>query len=174
MPPASRVPPPSEEHQIGARKRRAPGEHHPQPTIPPPCLNLLAESRRHPVGCISRGLVRPYTRRKDPPTLIPQNKVLEGEGKRYMIYIHTTKIYKRQQPLLELPLGGLSAVNASSMGHTYSNSVYQPGKVANPARGQLDRENKHFPVRVRACEIGLARRVRQSRPASACSSPYSG
>ena len=24
----------------------------------------------------------------------------------------------------------------------------QPGKVANPARGQLNRENEHFPVRV--------------------------
>ena len=26
----------------------------------------------------------------------------------------------------------------------------QPGKVGNPARGQLDRENEHFPVSVRA------------------------
>ena len=26
-------------------------------------------------------------------------------------------------------------------GHTYSKSMYQPGKVANPARGQLNREN---------------------------------
>ena len=44
----------------------------------------------------------------------------------------------------------------------------QPGKVANPARGQLNGENQHFPVRVRASKFGLARRVRQSRPASAC------
>ena len=36
----------------------------------------------------------------------------------------------------------------------------QPGKVANPARGQLNRENKYSPVPVRA---------RFSRPASACS-----
>ena len=50
----------------------------------------------------------------------------------------------------------------------------QPGKVANQARGQLNRENEYFPVPVRARENGLARRVRQSRPASACSSPYSG
>ena len=34
--------------------------------------------------------------------------------------------------------------------HAYSKSIDQPGKVANPARGQLDRENKHFPVPVRA------------------------
>ena len=34
----------------------------------------------------------------------------------------------------------------------------QRGKVANPARGQLNRENEYFPVRVRASEFGLARR----------------
>ena len=37
-------------------------------------------------------------------------------------------------------------------GHTYSKSMDQPGKVASPAaRGQLNRENKYFPVRVRSC-----------------------
>ena len=36
-------------------------------------------------------------------------------------------------------------------GDTYGKSMYQPGKVANPARGQLSRENTYFPVRVRAC-----------------------
>ena len=35
--------------------------------------------------------------------------------------------------------------------HIYcSKSVDQPGKVANPARGQLNRENEYFPVCVRA------------------------
>ena len=35
--------------------------------------------------------------------------------------------------------------------HTYSKSMDQPGKVANPARrGQLNRENEYSPVRVRA------------------------
>ena len=36
--------------------------------------------------------------------------------------------------------------------HTYmhSKSMDQPGKVVNPARGQLNRENIYFPVRVRA------------------------
>ena len=53
----------------------------------------------------------------------------------------------------------------------YSENMGQPGKVASPARGQLNRKNEYFPVRVRACEFGLARRIRQSRPASACSSP---
>ena len=36
-------------------------------------------------------------------------------------------------------------------GHKYSKkSTDQSGKVANPARGQLNRENEYFPVRVRA------------------------
>ena len=36
--------------------------------------------------------------------------------------------------------------------HTYMNSksMDQPGKVASPARGQLNRKNEYFPVRVRA------------------------
>ena len=34
-------------------------------------------------------------------------------------------------------------------GHTYSKNMDQPGKVANPARGQLNRENEYVPVRVR-------------------------
>ena len=38
----------------------------------------------------------------------------------------------------------------SMYGHTYSVSMDQPDKVANPARGQLNREDEHFPVRVRA------------------------
>ena len=32
---------------------------------------------------------------------------------------------------------------------TYSKSMDQPGKVTNPARGQLNRKNEYFPVRVR-------------------------
>ena len=59
-------------------------------------------------------------------------------------------------------------------GHHIQQEKDQPGKVANPARGQLNRENEYFPVPVRACEFGLARGVRQPRPASACSAPYSG
>ena len=45
----------------------------------------------------------------------------------------------------------------------------QYGKVANPPRSQLNRENDYFPVPVHALEFGLARRVRASRPASVCS-----
>ena len=47
--------------------------------------------------------------------------------------------------------------------HTYSKSMDQSGKVFNPARGQLNRENEYFRVRVRAWGFGLARRVRHSR-----------
>ena len=31
-------------------------------------------------------------------------------------------------------------------GHTYSKSTDQPGKVASPARGQLNRKNEYFPL----------------------------
>ena len=34
--------------------------------------------------------------------------------------------------------------------HTHRKSMVQQGKVANPARGQLNRQNEYFPVRVRA------------------------
>ena len=33
---------------------------------------------------------------------------------------------------------------------TYGKSMDQPGKVANPARGQLNRENEYSPIPVRA------------------------
>ena len=35
-------------------------------------------------------------------------------------------------------------------GHTYRKSMNQPDKVASPVRGQLNRKNEYFPVRVRA------------------------
>ena len=35
-------------------------------------------------------------------------------------------------------------------GHHIRQSMDQPGKVANPARGQLNRENENSPVPVRA------------------------
>ena len=54
-----------------------------------------------------------------------------------------------------------------SMAITCSKSMDPPGKVANPARGQLNEENEYFPVPVHAWEFGLARRLRHSRPASA-------
>ena len=50
---------------------------------------------------------------------------------------------------------------------TLSAGMDEPGKVVNPACGQLNRENEYFSVPVRAQEFGLARQVRPSRPASA-------
>ena len=45
-------------------------------------------------------------------------------------------------------------------GHTYGKSMDQPGKVANPARGQLNRENDFFcfcsRLRFWSCETGSA------------------
>ena len=57
---------------------------------------------------------------------------------------------------------------------TYSKGKDQPGKVANFARGQLNRENVFSPIPVRAWEFGLVRRVWQSRPSSACPFSYPG
>ena len=36
------------------------------------------------------------------------------------------------------------------LSHIYSKSMDQTGKVASPARGQLNRKKENFPVRVRA------------------------
>ena len=42
-------------------------------------------------------------------------------------------------------------------GHTYSKSMHQPGKVANPARGQLNRENEYSTLRrIWSSETGSA------------------
>ena len=45
----------------------------------------------------------------------------------------------------------------------------QPGEIASPARAQVNKDNEYFLVPVRALEFKLAKRVRQSRPASSCS-----
>ena len=48
-------------------------------------------------------------------------------------------------------------------GHYTWKSIDKPGKVANPARGQLNRKNEHFPVLVRAGELGFARQIRRGK-----------
>ena len=53
-------------------------------------------------------------------------------------------------------------------GYQIQQSRDQTGKVANSARGQLNRENEYFPVPVLAGEYSLARRVRPSSPTSGC------
>ena len=47
---------------------------------------------------------------------------------------------------------------------TYDKGKDQPGKAANPTRGQLNMENDFFPVTICASEFCLAIRVRQSVP----------
>ena len=42
------------------------------------------------------------------------------------------------------------ATTGSMYSHAYRKSKDQPGKVANPAHGQLNRGNEYFPIRVRA------------------------
>ena len=48
-------------------------------------------------------------------------------------------------------------------------STDQPGKIAKPARGQLNRNNKNFPVPALARKFVLERQAWPSRPASVCS-----
>ena len=62
--------------------------------------------------------------------------------------------------------GGMHGIYVCIYGPHISQSMDQPGKVANPARGQLNREND---VPVCACEFGLAGRVQPSCPKSAWS-----
>ena len=39
-------------------------------------------------------------------------------------------------------------MQVSMYGHAYGKSMDQPGKIVNPDRGQLNRVNEYFPVRV--------------------------
>ena len=111
LPLACRYPP--EGHQIGARKRRAPGNtiilsqpyrrrvstdrlnregsqllhllehHHPQPTIPPPRLNRQAESRRQPVAASLEGEPGPIPAGKTLPHSYPETRIRRERGTRY-------------------------------------------------------------------------------------------
>ena len=65
-----------------------------------------------------------------------------------LIIYANSKSNKIVEDYLELLV--LYAVCICMYGHTYSKIMDQPGKVASPARGQLNRKNEYFPVRVRA------------------------
>ena len=61
------------------------------------------------------------------------------------------------------------------MVNTYSKGKDQPGKVINSARGQLNNRENDFSLSSFAPENLVSRDgFGPSRPASACSSPYSG
>ena len=78
----------------------------------------------------------------------------ENEGRAFVIHAprpseHPPVRLIRQQLFLELPCTYVF-MYVCMYGHTYSKSMDKPGRVANPARGQLNRENEYFPVPVRA------------------------
>ena len=60
-------------------------------------------------------------------------------------------------------------------GHTYSKSMNQPGKVANPVRGQLNRKNVYISLSTFAPENLVSRDGFGSPvPRQPAHSPYSG
>ena len=104
-------------------------------------------------------------------TFAPENLVLrDGFGSpvplRPGAYLRDSSRVPRRRPFIYLFIPSYDIGSFPSL----SESMDQPGKVGNPARGQLNRENHIFLVPMRAPEslVGLARRVRPSRPASAC------
>ena len=60
-----------------------------------------------------------------------------------------TKIHSGDYTFLWGSPGSTAGIIVCMYGHTYSKSMGQPGKVANPARGQPNRENGYFPLRAR-------------------------
>ena len=66
------------------------------------------------------------------------------------VLYHATVVSSRRctRKATSLPAAVLGDV--CKVTHTYSKNTNQPGKVANPARGRLNRENEYFPVPVRA------------------------
>ena len=62
--------------------------------------------------------------------------------------IHTSGLYRTCSDSTTVP--GTYICMYVCMVLTCSKSTDQPGKVANPACGQLNRENEYFPVPVRA------------------------
>ena len=63
---------------------------------------------------------------------------------------HKCKIYCELQSPQQALLLLVGMYRIVMYGHTFSKSMDQPGKVASPVRGQLNRKNEYFPVRVRA------------------------
>ena len=57
----------------------------------------------------------------------------------------TSKSY-RERNLKKYTRKTISIWYLCMYGHTYSKNMDQPGKVANPARGQLNKENDFFPA----------------------------
>ena len=48
---------------------------------------------------------------------------------------------------------GSLEINVYVYGHTYSKNMDQPGKVASPARGQLNRKKEYYTVLTRVVTV---------------------
>ena len=80
--------------------------------------------------------------------------ILVGVGKEIRINNCFMVIPEKAAPVAGTAMRTTGPVREDSWqymyGHTYIKSKDQSDKVANRARGQLNRENLYFPVRVRA------------------------
>ena len=74
--------------------------------------------------------------RKERTTYSPYKEKAEMVQKRHHLQTDKRKKPTKKRVAIVAP--------ACMYGHPYSKSMDQPGKVANRARGQLNRENEHF------------------------------
>ena len=82
-----------------------------------------------------------------PPKRFDMFSPLLGDPQR----VHCVQIFlKKPENTVRLELDVQYVCMYVCMAITYGKVKDQPGKVANPARGQLNRENELFPVPVRA------------------------
>ena len=80
------------------------------------------------------------------PVLLRRTKVSSPTCVREAITFSRCIMLLQHRPLSYFPYSCMYVC----MVITYSKGKDQPGKVANLTRGQLNRENEHFPVPVRA------------------------
>ena len=74
-----------------------------------------------------------------------------GVGRSFIDTIKTCTWYKFYGGLVHFAGRGVGKCMYVRMyGHHIKQSMDRPGKVANPARGQLNRENEYSPIPVRA------------------------
>ena len=123
---ASRVPPPSRRAPTGARKRRTPRN----AILSQPYRSRVSADRLKREG----SQLAASLEREPGPT--PAGKTLPHS------YPETRFWRERAR--------GTVCMYVCCMVIKYSKTMDQPGKFANPARGQLNRENLYFPVPVRA------------------------
>ena len=79
----------------------------------------------------------------DTENIAPQSRSVQNMH-HFQALIHAYHGGKRDRWLVGRKRTGIMYV--CMYGHTYSKSMDQPGNVASPARGQLNRKNKYCPV----------------------------